>query len=82
MIKIIAYLGNVIFIVFVFTDMPRKMDAENILILIALLSLPAINTAALLSKGDMVKVISLYFQRKKLEQEKRIKELQESLNTK
>jgi len=77
--RILALLGNIIFIgsMICMVSMADNIDVEGILGLLLMLIVPIINILALtISSNDF---ISLYFKRNRLEQEKKIRILEEEL---
>ena len=82
MMRKLAYLANAAFavalLVFWITN-SGGIQPAGVLKLLLLFALPLINFFALAGSGKEKDVFSLYFEQKKLEQQKRINELKKSM---
>jgi hypothetical protein len=81
-VRKLAYLGNVAFAVtlLVFWILNAStIPTEGVLILLLLFTLPLINFFALAGSGKEKDFFSLYFERKRLEQRKKIAELKKNI---
>ncbi len=72
--KILAYLGNIAFIVFLIITAVTQdhLGGKMIMLLFIFLALPVVSLLALASPGNGKDFFSLYFERKRLEQEQQI----------
>ena len=79
--KIFAYVCNILFLIWGITlfDTEKIIDTKNFLIFTAITLLPIINIIALVIQGKGKDFLSLYFERKKLEQQKKIIELEKAI---
>lgn len=82
--KALAYIANVAFLAAVvivsYVNLPADPLVVFIVVLVALL--PVLNLAMLFRSDRVGDIISLYFQRKRLEQEKKIYDLRNSMHEK
>jgi hypothetical protein len=80
--KILAYLGNVALLTWIITATSDStlMSGKEILIAALFLAVPLINIIVLAKSGKEQDFLSLYFERKRLEQKKMIDTLQDSVH--
>jgi hypothetical protein len=83
-LRILAYLANTAFVIALLVAVLNSdhLNGVQILIFALLFVLPLINFLALAGSSKEKDFFSLYFERKKLEQEKKIAELKKSMGEK
>lgn len=79
--RILAYLGNIAFIIFLLVRATNQdhLDGKVIGILLLFLTLPVVNLFVIVTSGNERNIFSLYCERKKLEQEQKIVALKKSM---
>lgn len=79
--KLLAYVANVAFLIFSFAIffMSEHLEGMMIMMLMLFFALPVVNLIALAASGNGSDFFSLYFERKRLEQEQKIISLKKSM---
>lgn len=82
MMRILAYISNFAFLVAIFWSLlfeQKRVDGQMLLVFLFLFSVPVVNLVALHASAKSKDFLALFFERKKLEQMKRIMEIKRSL---